>query len=309
MKKEKIKMNFLRGKKKFKASKDQWMYLLQNDLIDVLKVKKALKEKITVENLFKRLLETNPKLSQEQLNDLFKVTEQVISNINISEEGVAVHVKFIDEFTRTTISNRDSHAMKENYFSVHRKKQNIINKNKEILILKKLLEEQREKKETHEKKLEAIRSYVSKFKNRLAKNPTESSNIRKTIERTDLARQQADAQIGVLNTSIYNKETELNILNSAEEAKVIDTISVDVDALTTTKAETQDKLVRVIKEGESLENLNKMNHEKVTNTNAAEDTDFLSDFLGEEQDEVTVESKENKEKEESFEEYMDSLEQ
>ena len=302
-------MSLSRGKKKFKASKDQWMYLLQNDLIDVLKVKKALKEKNIVENLFKRLLETTTKLSQEQLNDLFKVTEQVILNINITEEDVAFHVNFIDEFTRTTLANRDSRAMKENYFSVHRKKQNLINKNNEILILKKLLKEQREMKETHEKKLEAIRTYVSKFKNRLVKNPTESSNIRKTIERTDLARQEADAQIGVLNTSIYNKETELNILNSAEDATVIDKISVDVDALTTTKAETQDKIERIIKEGESLENLNKMNHEKVTNTNAAEDTDFLSDFLGENQEEVTIESKENKEKEESFEEYMDSLEQ
>ena len=54
MKKEKIKM--FRGKKKFKASRDQWMYLLQNDLIDVLKVKKALKEKTKVENVVKRLL-------------------------------------------------------------------------------------------------------------------------------------------------------------------------------------------------------------------------------------------------------------
>ena len=52
-----------------------------------------------------------------------------------------------------------------------------------------------------------------------------------------------------------------------------------------------------------------MTHEKVTNANSAENTDFLSDFLDEEQKEVRFENKEKTEKEESFEEFMDSLEQ
>lgn len=298
-----------RGKKKFKASRDQWMYLLQNDLIDVLKVKKALKEKTKVENLFKRLLETNPKLSQKQLDDLFELTEKVISNINNTEEDVSDHVNFIDEFTRTTLSNRDSSTIKEHYLSAQKIKQNVIEKSKEILILKKLLEEQREKKETNEKKLVAIRSYVSKFKNRLAKNPTETSNIRKAIERADLARQEADAEIGVFSTKIYNKETELNIMNSSERAKVLRTTTVNIEDMTAEKARTKDQYNEVIQEGESLGNLGRMSLDEVTNTNVVEDTEFLTDFLGEEQEEVTVENKEKAEKEESFEEFMDSLEQ
>ena len=230
--------------KKIKKSKDQWMYLLQNDLIDVLKVKKALKEKIKVEDLLKKLFETNFMLSQEQLNDLYDVTEEVISNINITEEDISYHVNFINKFTETIISNRDSRAIKEDYLSVVEKKKNVTNINNEISILKKLIDEQREKKETNEKKLEAIRSYVSKFKNRLAKNPTETSNIRKTIERTDRSRQDADYRIGVLNTLIYSKETELDILNSKADANVLGEISVDVNNLTRTKQKYKINLIK-----------------------------------------------------------------
>jgi len=308
MKKEKSKMSLFRGKKKFKASKDQWMYLLQNDLIDVLKVKKAAREKVVVEGIISKMLQTRPKLSQDQLNDLYNVTEQVVQNINLSEGEVEEHVSFMDDFTRTVIRNQDAKAIKENYFSTQRKKQNLSNINKEILVLKNLLNEQKEKKGALEEKLDSIKVYVSKHKVKLAKNPTELRNVRKAIERTELARKQADQQIGVLNTSSYGKETQLEILNQAEEARVIDSVGkVDVTELTSVKASSQDKLEQIVKDGESLESLNKMNEDQLIKTNPVEDSDFLSDWLGSEQEESVEQVEESSEKEENFEDFMKSL--
>ena len=162
-------MALFNKKKKQKVTLDQWMYVVQNDLIDVLKVKKAAREKVVVEGIISKMLETRPKLSQEQLNDLYNVTEQVVQNINLSEGEVEEHVSFMDDFTRTVIRNQDAKAIKENYFSTQRKKQNLSNINKEISVLKNLLNEQKEKKESLEEKLDSIKVYVSKHKVKLAK--------------------------------------------------------------------------------------------------------------------------------------------
>ena len=301
-------MALFNKKKKQKITLDQWMYIVQNDLIDVLKVKKAAQEKVVVEGIISKMLETRPNLSQEQLNDLYNVTEQVVKNINLSEGDVEEHVSFIDDFSGRVIRNQDVKAIKENYFSIQRKKQNLNNINKEISVLKNLLNEQKNKKALLEEKLDSIKLYVSKHKVRIAKNPTELRNVRKTIERTELARKQTDQQIGVLNTSLYGKETQLEILNQAEEARVIDSVGrIDIEQLTSVKASSHDKLEQIVKDGESLESLNRMNEDQLIKTNPVEDSDFLSDWLGNEKEETLIEEEQTSEKKENFEDFMKSL--
>ena len=301
-------MALFNKKKKQKITLDQWMYIVQNDLIDVLKVKKAAQEKVVVEGIISKMLETRPNLSQEQLNDLYNVTEQVVQNINLSEGEVEEHVSFIDDFSGRVIRNQDVKAIKENYFSIQRKKQNLNNINKEISVLKNLLNEQKNKKALLEEKLDSIKLYVSKHKVRIAKNPTELRNVRKTIERTELARKQTDQQIGVLNTSLYGKETQLEILNQAEEARVIDSVGrIDIEQLTSVKASSHDKLEQIVKDGESLESLNRMNEDQLIKTNPVEDSDFLSDWLGNEKEETLIEEEQTSEKKENFEDFMKSL--
>ena len=111
-----------------------------------------------------------------------------------------------------------------------------------------------------------------------------------------------------MNTSLYGKETQLEILNQAEEARVIDSVGrVNVTELTSVKASSQDKLEQIVKDGESLESLNKMNEDQLIKTNPVEDSDFLSDWLGNEQEESVEQVEESSEKKENFEDFMKSL--
>ena len=301
-------MPLFNKKQKSSYTLDNLMYMLQNDLIDVLKVKKAYQGKLEVEKILTKMLDTKPKFSQEEINTFSHMTEQVIQNINLSEsEDVSNHIEFILDFATSLITKRDVKALQENYLSKQRKYQNESKINKEIVILNGLIEEQKGDKDKIETQLQAIKEYAFKNQDKLKNNPTELRNVRRAIERAELSRNKADQQIGVLNTALYGKQTELNILNQAEEASVIDTVGkVDVSRLTSIKAQTQDKLEKIVQDGDYLDELDKLNQDQLIKTNAQEDTEFLNEWLGSQPKEVKKEMNEE-EKEESFEDFLKSL--
>lgn len=301
-------MPLFNKKQKSAYTLDNLMYILQNDLIDVLKVKKAYQGKLEVEKILSKMLDTKPKFSQEEINTFSSMTEQVIQNINLSDtEDVSNHVEFILDFATSLITKRDVKALQENYLSKQRKYQNESKINKEIVILNGLIEEQKGDKDKIETQLQAIKEYAFKNQDKLKNNPTELRNVRRAIERAELSRNKADQQIGVLNTALYGKQTELNILNQAEEASVIDTVGkVDVSRLTSIKAQTQDKLEKIVQDGDYLDELDKLNQDQLIKTNAQEDTEFLNEWLGSQPKEVKKEMNEE-EKEESFEDFLKSL--
>jgi hypothetical protein len=301
-------MPLFNKKQKSSYTLDNLMYMLQNDLIDVLKVKKAYQGKLEVEKILSKMLDTKPKFSQEEINTFSSMTEQVIQNINLSDtDDVSNHVEFILDFATSLITKRDVKALQENYLSKQRKYQNESKINKEIVILNGLIEEQKGDKDKIETQLQAIKEYAFKNQDKLKNNPTELRNVRRAIERAELTRNKADQQIGVLNTALYGKQTELNILNQAEEASVIDTVGkVDVSRLTSIKAQTQDKLEKIVQDGDYLDELDKLNQDQLIKTNAQEDTEFLNEWLGSQPKEVKKEIKEE-DKEESFEDFLKSL--
>jgi hypothetical protein len=301
-------MPLFNKKQKSSYTLDNLMYMLQNDLIDVLKVKKAYQGKLEVEKILSKMLDTKPKFSQEEINTFSSMTEQVIQNINLSDtDDVSNHVEFILDFATSLITKRDAKALQENYLSKQRKYQNESKINKEIVILNGLIEEQKGDKDKIETQLQAIKEYAFKNQDKLKNNPTELRNVRRAIERAELTRNKADQQIGVLNTALYGKQTELNILNQAEEASVIDTVGkVDVSRLTSIKAQTQDKLEKIVQDGDYLDELDKLNQDQLIKTNAQEDTEFLNEWLGSQPKEVKKEIKEE-DKEESFEDFLKSL--
>ena len=300
-------MPLFNKKQKSSYTLDHVMYILQNDLIDVLKVKKEVKGKLEVEKLLSKMLEIKPRFSQDQIDSLSTVTERVITNINLSEiDDVSEHIEFILEFITLTMKNREVKALEKNYFSIQNKKQNENRINKEIVILDSLIDEQKKQKADVESKLDAIKNYARQNQEKLKVNPTEMRNVRKAIERAELSKQKADQQIGVLNTALYGKQTELTILNQAEEASVIDTVgNVNVSQLTSTKAESQEKLEKIVQDGEYLDELDKLNQDQLIKTNAVEDTEFLNEWLGN-QPETKPKNSEEK-TEESFEDFLKSL--
>jgi hypothetical protein len=287
---------------------DHLMYILQNDLIDVLKVKKAFQEKLEVEKILSKMLDTKPNFSQEEINTFSSMTEQVIQNINLSDQdNVTEHVDFIVDFATSLITKRDVKALQENYLSKQRKAQNESKINKEIVILNGLIEEQKKDKDKVETQLQAIKDYAVKNQDKLKNNPTELRNVRRAIERAELSKNKADQQIGVLNTALYGKQTELNILNQAEEASIIETVGkVDVSRLTSIKAQSQDKLEKIVQDGYYLDELDKLNQDQLIKTNPQEDTEFLNEWLGSQPKETKKETK-TEEKEESFEDFLKSL--
>jgi hypothetical protein len=287
---------------------DHLMYILQNDLIDVLKVKKAFQEKLEVEKILSKMLDTKPNFSQEEINTFSSMTEQVIQNINLSDQdNVTEHVDFIVDFATSLITKRDVKALQENYLSKQRKAQNESKINKEIVILNGLIEEQKKDKDKVETQLQAIKDYAVKNQDKLKNNPTELRNVRRAIERAELSKNKADQQIGVLNTALYGKQTELNILNQAEEASIIETVGkVDVSRLTSIKAQSQDKLEKIVQDGDYLDELDKLNQDQLIKTNPQEDTEFLNEWLGSQPKETKKETK-TEEKEESFEDFLKSL--
>ena len=300
-------MPLFNKKQKSSYTLDHVMYILQNDLIDVLKVKKEVKGKLEVEKLLSKMLEIKPRFSQDQIDSLSTVTERVITNINLSEiDDVSEHIEFILEFITLTMKNREVKALEKNYFSIQHKKQNENRINKEIVILDSLIDEQKKQKADVESKLDAIKNYARQNQEKLKVNPTEMRNVRKAIERAELSKQKADQQIGVLNTALYGKQTELTILNQAEEASVIGTVgNVNVSQLTSTKAESQEKLEKIVQDGEYLDELDKLNQDQLIKTNAVEDTEFLNEWLG---NQPETKQKNSEEKtEESFEDFLKSL--
>jgi hypothetical protein len=301
-------MPLFNKKQKSPYTLDNLMYMLQNDLIDVLKVKKAYQGKLEVEKILSKMLDIKPKFSQEEINTFSSMTEQVIQNINLSEtEDVSNHVEFILDFATSLITKKDVKALKENYLFKQRKYQNESKINKEIVILNGLIEEQRSDKDKIESQLQAIKEYAFKNQDKLKNNPTELRNVRRAIERAEISKNKADQQIGVLNTALYGKQTELNILNQAEEATVIDTVGkVDVSRLTSIKAQTQDKLEKIVQDGDYLDELDKLNQDQLIKTNSQEDTEFLNEWLSSQPKEVDKEKKEE-EKEERFEDFLKSL--
>jgi hypothetical protein len=301
-------MPLFNKKQKSPYTLDNLMYMLQNDLIDVLKVKKAYQGKLEVEKILSKMLDIKPKFSQEEINTFSSMTEQVIQNINLSEtEDVSNHVEFILDFATSLITKKDVKALKENYLSKQRKYQNESKINKEIVILNGLIEEQRSDKDKIESQLQSIKEYAFKNQDKLKNNPTELRNVRRAIERAEISKNKADQQIGVLNTALYGKQTELNILNQAEEASVIDTVGkVDVSRLTSIKAQTQDKLEKIVQDGDFLDELDKLNQDQLIKTNSQEDTEFLNEWLSSQPKEVDKEKKEE-EKEERFEDFLKSL--
>jgi len=301
-------MPLFNKKQKSPYTLDNLMYMLQNDLIDVLKVKKAYQGKLEVEKILSKMLDIKPKFSQEEINTFSSMTEQVIQNINLSEtEDVSNHVEFILDFATSLITKKDVKALKENYLFKQRKYQNESKINKEIVILNGLIEEQRSDKDKIESQLQAIKEYAFKNQDKLKNNPTELRNVRRAIERAEISKNKADQQIGVLNTALYGKQTELNILNQAEEASVIDTVGkVDVSRLTSIKAQTQDKLEKIVQDGDYLDELDKLNQDQLIKTNSQEDTEFLNEWLSSQPKEVDKEKKEE-EKEERFEDFLKSL--
>lgn len=300
-------MPLFNKKQKSSYTLDHVMYILQNDLIDVLKVKKEVKGKLEVEKLLSKMLEIKPRFSQDQIDSLSTVTERVITNINLSEiDDINEHIEFILEFITLTMKNREVKALEKNYFSIQHKKQNENRINKEIVILDSLINEQKKQKADVESKLDAIKNYARQNQDKLKVNPTELRNVRKAIERAELSKQKADQQIGVLNTALYGKQTELTILNQAEEASVIDTVGkVNVSQLTSIKAESQEKLEKIVQDGEYLDELDKLNQDQLIKTNAVEDTEFLNEWLGN-QPETNQKNSEEK-TEESFEDFLKSL--
>ena len=300
-------MPLFNKKQKSSYTLDHVMYILQNDLIDVLKVKKEVKGKLEVEKLLSKMLEIKPRFSQDQIDSLSTVTERVITNINLSEiDDINEHIEFILEFITLTMKNREVKALEKNYFSIQHKKQNENRINKEIVILDSLIDEQKKQKADVESKLDAIKNYARQNQEKLKVNPTEMRNVRKAIERAELSKQKADQQIGVLNTALYGKQTELTILNQAEEASVIGTVgNVNVSQLTSTKAESQEKLEKIVQDGEYLDELDKLNQDQLIKTNAVEDTEFLNEWLGN-QPETKPKNSEEK-TEESFEDFLKSL--
>jgi hypothetical protein len=301
-------MPLFNKKQKSPYTLDNLMYMLQNDLIDVLKVKKAYQGKLEVEKILSKMLDIKPKFSQEEINTFSSMTEQVIQNINLSEtEDVSNHVEFILDFATSLITKKDVKALKENYLSKQRKYQNESKINKEIVILNGLIEEQRSDKDKIESQLQSIKEYAFKNQDKLKNNPTELRNVRRAIERAEISKNKADQQIGVLNTALYGKQTELNILNQAEEASVIDTVGkVDVSRLTSIKAQTQDKFEKIVQDGDYLDELDKLNQDQLIKTNSQEDTEFLNEWLSSQPKEVDKEKKEE-EKEERFEDFLKSL--
>jgi hypothetical protein len=300
-------MPLFNKKQKNSYTLDHVMYILQNDLIDVLKVKKAIKGKLEVEKLLSKMLEIKPQFSQDQIDNVSKVTEQVITNINLSEsDSVDEHIEFILEFMTLTMKNREVKALEKNYFSNQQKQQNENRINKEIVILNNLIGEQKKQKDDVETKLDAIKNYARQNQDKLKNNPTELRNVRRAIERAELSKQKADQQIGVLNTALYGKQTELNILNQAEEASVIETVGkVDVSQLTSIKAQSQDKLEKIVQDGDYLDELDKLNQDQLIKTNAVEDTEFLNEWLGSQPKETKQDAEEKTE--ESFEDFLKSL--
>lgn len=301
-------MPLFNKKQKSPYTLDNLMYMLQNDLIDVLKVKKAYQGKLEVEKILSKMLDIKPKFSQEEIDTFSSMTERVIQNINLSEtEDVSNHVEFILDFATSLITKKDVKALQENYLSKQRKYQNESKINKEIVILNGLIEEQKSDKDKIESQLQSIKEYAFKNQDKLKNNPTELRNVRRAIERAEISKNKADQQIGVLNTALYGKQTELNILNQAEEASVIDTVGkVDVSRLTSIKAQTQDKLEKIVQDGDYLDELDKLNQDQLIKTNAQEDTEFLNEWLSSQPKEVIKEKKEE-EKEESFEDFLKSL--
>lgn len=301
-------MPLFNKKQKSPYTLDNLMYMLQNDLMDVLKVKKAYQGKLEVEKILSKMLDIKPKFSQEEIDTFSSMTERVIQNINLSEtEDVSNHVEFILDFATSLITKKDVKALQENYLSKQRKYQNESKINKEIVILNGLIEEQKSDKDKIESQLQSIKEYAFKNQDKLKNNPTELRNVRRAIERAEISKNKADQQIGVLNTALYGKQTELNILNQAEEASVIDTVGkVDVSRLTSIKAQTQDKLEKIVQDGDYLDELDKLNQDQLIKTNAQEDTEFLNEWLSSQPKEVIKEKKEE-EKEESFEDFLKSL--
>ena len=227
--------------------------------------------------------------------------------LNQRSDDVSQHVDFILDFATLLITKRDVKALQENYLSKQRKYQNESKINKEIVILNGLIGEQKGEKDKIESQLQAIKDYAVKNQDKLKNNPTELRNVRRAIERAELSKNKADQQIGVLNTALYGKQTELNILNQAEEASVIDTVGkVDVSKLTSIKAQTQDKLEKIVQDGDYLDELDKLNQDQLIKTNAQEDTEFLNEWLESQPKEVKKEMNEE-EKEESFEDFLKSL--
>ena len=177
-------MPLFNKKQKNSYTLDHVMYILQNDLIDVLKVKKAIKGKLEVEKLLSKMLEIKPQFSQDQIDHLSIVTEQVITNINLSEsDSVDEHVDFILEFVTLTMKNRDVNALEKNYFSNQQKQQNEDRINKELVILNNLISEQKKIKDDNETRLDAIKNYARQNQVKLKNNPTELRNLRRAIER------------------------------------------------------------------------------------------------------------------------------
>jgi hypothetical protein len=300
-------MALFKKDQKVKYQISDFMYLIQNELIDVLKLKNAIQQKLDIEKVINKLIALNPSFSEQQIQGLYTTTSNMINKIKISESGIEKHLSFLKEYIDAVISNKDVKVLEVNYHAEQAKLDNDLKSTKETSILNNLLVEQTKLKNKYEKQLQSIKLYLMEQQVSLKSNPNELRNIRKAIERAELAKQQADQQIGVLNTAIYAKETEMNILNQSKEMDVVQTISqVDINRLTQLKAETTAKVDQLMKSADYLDELNKLNADSMSKTNAYEDNEFLNEWLGNESSESNA-VKETNDSKVSFEDFLKSI--
>jgi hypothetical protein len=300
-------MALFKKDQKIKHQMSDFMYLMQNELIDVLKLKNAIQHKLDIEKVINKLIVLYPNFSVQQIQGLYSTTLNIINQIKISESGIDRHLSFLKEYINAVVSNKDIKVLEVNYQAEQAKLDNDLKSTKETSILNNLLVEQTKLKNKYEKQLQSIKLYLMEQQVSLKSNPNELRNIRKAIERAELAKQQADQQIGVLNTAIYAKETEMNILNQSKEMDVVQTISqVDINRLTQLKAETTAKVDQLMKSADYLDELNKLNADSMSKTNAYEDNEFLNEWLGNESSESNA-VKETNDSKVSFEDFLKSI--
>ena len=295
-------------KKNSRINLDVWMYLLQNELIDVLKRKGASKERLAVENLIGRISDIKPELNKEKLNKLYDNTKEVIENIKTSDDVVSNHIEFLTDYTRKIIRNQDADKTKKDY-------QSSMNKNNEIYDYENnILNNQNEKKkyykekEKFQKNLAILSEYVSENRARLSKNPKETNNIRKQIQRTKNSIERVDHMIGILDSSIYQNQRAIEELKYSATSEAIVGTRINIEKTTERIARTKTNLDKIRDTEKGLDALDNRENEDLETFNQEEDIQYLEDFANVHQEKKLDETEKKNEKERSFEELMNSLE-
>jgi hypothetical protein len=283
------------------------MYLLQNDLIDILKERNDFKNNNETEKVIKLFLDKKHTLNQTQINDFHYVLFNVMNNIKSTQGEITKHLVFLSNFSSTILYNKKYQTIMTEYITNENKTSIKDDIQSDIRVLENSINEKKSLKENEETKLKAINEYIKKNLDRIKSKPYEAESIKIEIQGLNNSLEKVNSNLTLLYSQLNSKKTELEIKTRSEDMKLWSKAGeTETDELIKIKVAIDIEEEKLKIQNESINLINENNRPNIK-TNPTESINFLEEFTKTYEEENTVDTNDQTKKEESFQDFLKKL--